>query len=79
MPEPPAHQRPTVQSGKRNTRLLDQWGELLRKNGSVTVEAPDDPKAVTSIRERLYTAAKRQCLKVSVRVKDGSIVATVKA
>lgn len=67
-----------VQTGKKNSRLLDEWGARLRAEGELRVRAPEDPKVLASARQRLYTAAKRQALRVSVRVCNGQLVATCK-
>jgi hypothetical protein len=77
LPADPRLDRQVV-PGKRDTRLLDAWGETLRKNGTLEVDVPDDKKSQVSMRERMYTAARRQSLKVSVRVRDGKMVVTVR-
>lgn len=58
--------------------LVEQIGKELKAKGSITVDAPDDPKALASLRTRLYNAANKQALKVKVTVADGKITATVK-
>lgn len=67
-----------VTAGKRSAKFLDDIYEHLRADGELTFEAPEDPKENKSLRERIYSAARRKGMRVKVTNKDGVIRAEVK-
>lgn len=67
-----------VTAGKRSAKFLDDIYEHLRADGELTLEAPEDPKENKSLRERIYSAARRKGMRVKVTNKDGVIRAEVK-
>lgn len=67
-----------ISTGKRNKALLEEIAERLIKDGHLELPAPEDPKECKSLRERVYTAARRKGMKVRVLVRDGQIRATRK-
>lgn len=68
----------TVATGKRSSKLLDEIAERLRADGELEFKAPEDPKENKSLRERIYTAARRKGMRVKVTNKDGVIRAVRK-
>ena len=67
-----------VTPGKRSKALLEEIAERLRKDGELEFPAPDDEKENKSLRERIYSAARRTGMKVRVTNKDGVIRAVRK-
>lgn len=67
-------------SGKRDGKLLDSIYATLRERGEIEFDAPTDPKQNKSLRERIYTAARKHGMKVKVvnDLKTGKVRATVK-
>lgn len=67
-------------SGKRDGKLLDAIYSTLRERGEIEFDAPSDPKQNKSLRERIYTAARKNGMKVKVvnDLEAGKIRATVK-
>ena len=65
-------------TGKRTRSEVNDLGVTLAAKRTVSIPAPDNPKAVASARASLYNAAKKQGLQVKVSVKDGRVTATVK-
>lgn len=68
----------TVTTGKRSSKLLEEIAERLRVDGELEFEAPEDEKENKSLRERIYTAARRKGMRVKVTNKDGVIRAVRK-
>ena len=66
------------QGRKGRGGMIEQIGKELKTKGSITIDAPTDPTALTALRQRLSYAARKQALKVKVTVADGKITATVK-
>lgn len=67
-----------VRPGKRSKAFLEELAERLRKDGELEFPAPDDEKANKSLRERIYSAARRSGMKVRVTNRDGVIRAVRK-
>lgn len=79
-PEPSLSQRvhELLEGGSRSTELLRLLEAELADRGELELRAPRDKKMATSLRERVYTAARRRGIKVSVSVKDGRMRAVVR-
>jgi hypothetical protein len=67
-----------VAPGKRSSKLLVELAERLRVDGELEFPAPEDEKENKSLRERIYSAARRSGMKVKVTNKDGLIRAVRK-
>lgn len=72
---PPAEVQREVVTGKRDSKLLNQWATTLHQAGRLEVEVPADEKVRTSMMGRMRTAGRRAGLKVKIREKDGLLVA----
>lgn len=59
--------RALQRSGKRDADLLTRIADTLHGQGYIEFDAPEDPKQNKSLRERIYTAARKSGMKVKVK------------
>lgn len=67
-----------VSTGRRDPSLLADLQSELAGSHVASRPAPEDPKELKSLKERMYTAARKCQFKIKVRVEDGMVVARVK-